>query len=182
MFMKNLNHYPFSPPLRHQTYRSSRDSSQNTELTWPLRTDIVTINFFSHAFSYTTLIGLSPPPVFSQIVMLLLAIKSWRVGGEQAKSNRTLNIFILLHGLIGISASWYAKHEYTRHILSSPSSSLILLVYCSRFEISRAFARAFVIHQLSSFIAGEYALSVLGEKGQKTPCLTPTAANGSCLP
>ena len=78
---------------------------------------MVTMSFFSHAFSYTTLMGSSPPPVFSQMVMLLLAIKSSRAGLEQAKSNRTWNIFILSHGSDGILASWCVKRKCTRDIL-----------------------------------------------------------------
>lgn len=78
-------------------------------LTWPLRTVMVTISFFSQAFSYTTLIGSSPaPPVFSHIVMLLLAIKSaFTVDRKQAKNTRMLCIFIFWnavrqHWLVGV--------------------------------------------------------------------------------
>lgn len=89
-----------------RTYRTYRVARNKRLLTCPLRTDMVTISFFSHAFSYTTLIG-SPPllPVFSQIVMLLLAIKSAREGGEQAKSHKTVNILILLQSLETIFGS-----------------------------------------------------------------------------
>lgn len=137
----------FSRPLQWQTYRLYRDTGYETVLTCPLRTDIVTISFFSHAFSYTTLMGWSSPPVFSQIVMLLLAIRSSRVvGGEQAKSKRTLNIFILAHCLTEILASWYFKHKCTRHIWSTPSSSLILLVYRVIWKSARHPARIVRVH------------------------------------
>lgn len=80
-------------------------------LTWPLRTVMVTISFFSQAFSYTTLIGSSPAaPVFSHIVMLLLAIKSaFTVDRKKAKNTRMLCIFIFLQRCQATLVSWSEK-------------------------------------------------------------------------